>query len=231
MNDKTDITDNIANLQQQLSQLQTNSNHSVKLIAVSKTMSSDKLVVAYQAGLTAFGENYLQEFKTKAEQLAHLPLEWHFIGTIQSNKSKIIAEHASYLHTLTKISHAIRINNQRPSTLPALKVLIEINISGETNKHGLSTETEIVALAEQIIQLPRLQLCGLMAMASDSTDEKLILAQFQTLRNWQQRLTQLGFSVPELSMGMSNDYPMAIAAGATMIRIGSKIFGKRNYDN
>lgn len=226
-----DITINIANLQQQLSELQINSSQPLKLIAVSKTVSCDKLIDAYHAGIYAFGENYLQEFKTKAEQLAHLPLEWHFIGTIQSNKSKIIAEHASYLHTLTKINHAIRINNQRPEHLAPLKVLIEINISGETSKHGLTSETEIIALAKQIDQLPRLQLCGLMAMASDSNDQQLVLAQFKTLRNWQLHLQQLGFNVPELSMGMSNDYPLAIAAGATMIRIGSKIFGKRNYDN
>lgn len=226
-----DIKHNISAIQQQLTKLRIHYSHPIKLIAVSKTMEVDKIITAYNAGIFAFGENYLQEFKDKAGQLAHLPIEWHFIGTIQSNKSRIIAKHASYLHTLTKISHAVRINNQRPENLPPLNVLIEINISGETSKQGLSEETEITALATEILRLPRLKLCGLMGMASDSSDNQLISSQFKALAHWQARLLELGFILPELSMGMSNDYPLAIEAGATMVRVGSKIFGKRNYDN
>ena len=226
------ITDNITDIQQQLQDCASLFNHqSPKLIAVSKTYPSNYIIEAHQAGQLAFGENYLQELANKASELKDLNLEWHFIGNIQSNKSKIIAEHAHYLHTLTKLSHAKRINDQRNESLPVLKVLIEVNISQEPNKHGLDNFAEILHLANELKQLPRLELCGLMGMASETNDHELILQQFLQLKDYQNKLNQQGFNLAELSMGMSGDYQLAIQAGATMVRIGSKIFGKRNYDN
>lgn len=205
--------------------------HQVKLIAVSKTFPIEDVETAYNLGVRKFGENYPQELVQKAQQIKHNDIEWHFIGNIQSNKTRLIAENASWVHTLTKASHATRLSEQRPQYLPPLQVLIEVNISNEVNKHGLHTINEIVDLANHISQLPNLKLRGLMGMASDSNDNELINNQFNQLYQYFKQLNKLGFELTELSMGMSHDFPLAIANGATLVRIGSKIFGVRNYDN
>lgn len=203
----------------------------VKLIAVSKTFPIEDIQIAYELGMRRFGENYPQELATKGQQLTQNDIEWHFIGNIQSNKTKLISEYANWVHTLTKASHATRLNDQRPPHAPTLQVLIEVNISNEDNKHGIRNLTELTELANHINQLPNLKLRGLMGMASDSSDEALINSQFKYLHECYEYLNQNGFELTELSMGMSNDFPLAIANGATMVRIGSKIFGARDYGN
>lgn len=223
------IEQNIKEIQAQITELKPN--NEVNLIAVSKNFPVTAIEKAYQAGQRRFGENYVQEFAAKAEKLHHLDIEWHFIGSIQSNKTKIIAKFAHWVHTLTKYTHAKRLNDQRPLECQPLKVLIEVNISNEDSKHGLDNFAQIHELAIQIQQLPNLKLVGLMGMAANGDDTNLIQQQFLQLSNYLDQLNQHGFELTQLSMGMSQDYPLAIKAGANLIRIGSKIFGERNYDN
>jgi hypothetical protein len=227
----TNITQRITKIRQELIH-HTNSSCAVNLIAVSKTIAIEAIQEAYHAAQQiAFGENYPQELASKVEQLQNLPLEWHFIGNIQSNKTKLIAENAAWAHTLANTNHAKRLNNQRPAHLAPLQVLIEVNISDEVSKHGLSNFAEIAILAKEINSLPNLKLRGLMGMASATDNIELIKAQFNQLKNYQQQLNEQGFNLDQLSMGMSGDYTHALECGATMIRIGSLIFGERNYDN
>ena len=227
----TNITQRITKIRQELAR-PTNNGSAVNLIAVSKTIAIEAIQEAYHnAQQIAFGENYPQELASKAKQLQNLPLEWHFIGNIQSNKTKLIAENAAWVHTLANINHAKRLNNQRPAHLAPLQVLIEINISNESSKHGLSSFAEITTLAKEINSLPNLKLRGLMGMASATDNIELVKAQFNQLKDYQQQLNEQGFNLDQLSMGMSGDYIHALECGATMIRIGSLIFGERNYDN
>lgn len=219
----TNISQNLTNFKHQLA----TNNANAKLIAVSKTMTSNIITLAYQAGQTDFAENYPQELVNKAEELKDLPITWHFIGNLQSNKTKVIATYCTWLHTLCKLQHAKRLNEQRPANLPPLNVLLEVQISDESTKHGLQTWDEIYNLALAIEDLPALRLCGLMGMASNTNDQNIIKIQFQQLAAYQERLKALGFKLTELSMGMSNDYQLALECGATMLRIGSKIFGAR----
>ncbi len=226
----TNIAQQIIKIRQELVQYTKSS--AVNLIAVSKTIAIEAIQEAYHAAQQiAFGENYPQELASKVEQLQNLPLEWHFIGNIQSNKTKLIAENAAWAHTLANTNHAKRLNNQRPAHLAPLQVLIEVNISDEVSKHGLSNFAEIAILAKEINSLPNLKLRGLMGMASATDNIELIKAQFNQLKNYQQQLNEQGFNLDQLSMGMSGDYTHALECGATMIRIGSLIFGERNYDN
>lgn len=224
----TNIVNNLAKITRELNEC---NNKSVSLIAVSKMFSKDAIVEAYDAGVRKFGENYPQELATKASILNKYDIEWHFIGNIQSNKTKLIAENASWVHTIAKTQHAKRLNDQRPKDRLALQVLIEVNISNEENKHGVTSFDEVLELATFIQLQPNLKLRGLMGMASDTEDHNIIRQQFNTLAELKNKLNQRGFDLSELSMGMSNDYKIAIECGATLIRIGSKIFGARNYDN
>jgi pyridoxal phosphate enzyme (YggS family) len=227
----TNIAQQITEIRQELTQ-HINNGCVASLIAVSKTYPPEAIQEAYHnAQQIAFGENYPQELANKVEQLKNLPLEWHFIGNIQSNKTKLIAENAAWVHTLTNLNHATRLNNQRPDHLMPLQVLIEVNISNESSKHGLSNLAEIIPLAKEINLLPNLKLRGLMGMASATDDVELIKSQFNQLKSYQQQLNEQGFNLDQLSMGMSGDYIHALECGATMIRIGSLIFGERNYDN
>ena len=203
----------------------------ITIIAVSKTHPESAILTAIDAGQFDFGENYVQELSQKAEYLVNYPINWHFIGTIQSNKTSQIAKYASWVHTLTKEQHARRLNDQRPINLPPLNVLIEVNISGEENKGGLTNYKDIHTLATTIANLPNLRLKGLMGMASNTKDETVIKNQFKLLSSYLEQLNNKGFNLTELSMGMSNDYKLAIESGSTMVRIGSKIFGERNYGN
>lgn len=204
----------------------------VELISVSKTFPQQLIQEAYACGQRKFGESYPQELATKAQELIDLNIEWHFIGNIQSNKTRLIAQYSSWVHTITQFQHAKRLNDQRPADMPPLQVLIEVNLSQESTKSGVNNLDEIIQLATEISSLPRLKLRGLMGMASNSNDQQLVKTQFQQLNTYLEQLQVHDFDqLDQLSMGMSQDYPLAIAAGATLIRVGSSIFGARTYDN
>lgn len=216
------------NLQKIRNELQ---NTHCKLIAVSKTFNQEYIAGAYHCEQRDFAENYVQEFIDKAEQLRHLNITWHFIGKIQSNKIKYIAKYATWVHSLSKLEHAKKLNSERAKhQLPRLKVLLEINITHEENKGGINIDDidDIINLVIEIQKLEHLQLCGLMAMASNSEDANLVKSQFMSLKKLRDKLEkQANTPLPELSIGMSNDYKLALEYGATMIRVGSKIFGGR----
>lgn len=202
---------------------------SVKVLAVSKTQPAAALAQAYTAGFCNFGENYLQETLEKQAALAHLPnLTWHFIGAIQSNKTKEIAENFSYVHTLSRLKIATRLNNQRPTNLAPLKVFLQVNISNEASKAGVQPEATI-ELAKEVIQLPNLSLQGLMCLPAASDDLAKQREAFKELAQLQTEINQqLGLQLNQLSMGMTQDLEAAIAEGSTWVRIGTGIFGARN---
>lgn len=202
---------------------------SVELIAVSKTFPADDIRTLYAHGQRAFGENYVQEWQEKFLNLqTDCPeIEWHIIGHVQSNKTKPVAQHAHWLHTVSSLKTAQRLNHQRPESLPALNICIEINISGETAKHGIATE-QMLDLANEIKNLPRLCLRGLMCIASANATNDVLRQQFMQMQNALHQLQTICTTADTLSMGMSNDMNVAIECGATMVRVGSAIFGKRN---
>ena len=198
---------------------------SVHLLAVSKTKPAAALREAYAAGLRDFGENYLQEARAKQVELADLPLSWHFIGPIQSNKTRDIAEHFAWVHSVDRLKIAQRLSEQRPADLPPLNICIQVNVSGEASKSGC-TPHDLPALAAAINVLPRLKLRGLMAIPEPSDDRSEQDAAFATVRTL---LQSLNMGLDTLSMGMSHDLESAIAQGATWVRIGTALFGARDY--
>ena len=199
----------------------------VGLIAVSKTFPSDDIREVYAAGQRDFGENYIQEWYEKTETLADLPdIVWHVIGDVQSNKTKFVAERAHWVHTVCRLKTARRLSEQRPSSMPPLQVCIEVNIAGEAAKHGVAPE-EAVALAVEVTKLPNIVVRGLMCVAKAGGSEAELKVQFQTMRKLLSDLNTAGVKADVLSMGMSDDMPAAIECGATHVRIGSAIFGKR----
>ncbi len=195
---------------------------SLSLLAVSKTQPMATMQAAYRAGLRQFGENYLQE---ALDKIRHLPAdcEWHFIGPIQTNKTRPIAEHFAWVHGLAREKIAQRLNAQRPAAMPPLKVCIQVNVSGETSKSGL-TQAELPALIRCIRELPRLELMGLMCLPQASGPGASPRAAFRQLRELRDRYLP---AAPTLSMGMSDDLEAAIAEGSTMVRIGTALFGAR----
>ncbi|MFY1027472.1 YggS family pyridoxal phosphate-dependent enzyme [Actinobacillus seminis] len=205
----------------------------VKLLAVSKTKPVADILQAYQAGQTAFGENYVQEGVEKIHyfEQQQIALEWHFIGSLQSNKSRLVAENFDWMQTLDRAKIADRLNEQRPHYKKPLNVLIQINISNEKSKSGIAPQ-ELSALAKHVENLPHLCLRGLMAIpqaGNDPAEQEKAFAQMLTLfQQLQQQFPQL--PIDTLSMGMSNDMASAIKWGATMVRIGTAIFGARQYD-
>ncbi|WP_122460834.1 YggS family pyridoxal phosphate-dependent enzyme [Pseudomonas viridiflava] len=198
---------------------------SVGLLAVSKTKPSSALREAYAAGLRDFGENYLQEALGKQGELADLPLCWHFIGPIQSNKTRAIAENFAWVHSVDRLKIAQRLSEQRPEGLEPLNICIQVNVSGEASKSGCTPE-DLPALAAAISALPRLKLRGLMAIPEPTEDQAEQAAAFAAVRTLQD---QLGLPLDTLSMGMSHDLEAAIAQGATWVRIGTALFGARDY--
>ena len=198
---------------------------SVHLLAVSKTKPAAALREAYAAGLRNFGENYLQEARAKQVELADLPLCWHFIGPIQSNKTRDIAEHFAWVHSVDRLKIAQRLSQQRPNELPPLNICIQVNVSGEASKSGCTPE-ELPALAQAVTQLPGLRLRGLMTIPEPSDDPQ---AQRAPLARLRQLRDQLHADLDTLSMGMSQDLEAAIAEGATWVRIGTALFGARDY--
>jgi pyridoxal phosphate enzyme (YggS family) len=198
---------------------------SIGLLAVSKTKPADDLRQAHAAGLCDFGENYLQEALSKQLELADLPLIWHFIGPIQSNKTKAIAEHFAWVHSVDRLKIAQRLSEQRPPHLPPLNICIQVNVSGEASKSGCTPE-DLPALAQAIAALPNVRLRGLMAIPEPTDDVKEQNAAFATVNNLQ---SALNLPLDTLSMGMSHDLEAAIAQGATWVRIGTALFGARDY--
>jgi pyridoxal phosphate enzyme (YggS family) len=199
----------------------------IQLVAVSKTQPVEAIRQAYVAGQHAFGENYLQEALEKMSQLSELPLQWHFIGPIQSNKTRAIAERFHWVHSIDRLKIAQRLNEARPDSLTPLNVCIEVNVSGEASKDGIAPD-EARALADAIMQLPRLRLRGLMTIPAPTADIALQHRQFRMLRDLFEQLRSEGLPLDTLSMGMTQDFPAAIAEGSTIVRIGTAVFGTRN---
>jgi pyridoxal phosphate enzyme (YggS family) len=203
--------------------------NSVHLLAVSKTKPAEALREAYAAGIRDFGENYLQEALGKQLELADLPLSWHFIGPIQSNKTRAIAENFAWVHSVDRLKIAQRLSEQRPAELPPLNICIQVNVSGEASKSGC-TPADLPALASAISALPRLKLRGLMAIPEPTEDRAEQDAAFAVVRDLNNSLqASLNLPLDALSMGMSHDLESAIAQGATWVRIGTALFGARDY--
>ncbi|MEE1900698.1 YggS family pyridoxal phosphate-dependent enzyme [Pseudomonas asiatica] len=198
---------------------------SVQLLAVSKTKPASAIREIHAAGVCDFGENYLQEALTKQQALGDLPLIWHFIGPIQSNKTKAIAEHFDWVHSVDRLKIAQRLSEQRPAGLAPLNICLQVNVSGEDSKSGCAP-ADLPALAKAVTALPNLRLRGLMAIPEPTDDRAAQEAAFATLRQLQEGL-DLGLDT--LSMGMSHDLEAAIAQGATWVRIGTALFGARDY--
>ncbi len=205
---------------------------SVSLLAVSKTFGPQAVIAAADAGQRAFGENYLQEALDKQQAVAalrpDLDLDWHFIGPIQSNKTRPLAEHFAWAHAVDREKIARRLSEQRPADLPPLNICLQVNVSGEASKSGVAP-ADLPALAQAVLALPRLRLRGLMAIPEPAQDIEAQRTPFAQLRALQQQLRAIGIDTDTLSMGMSADMPAAIAEGATIVRIGTAIFGQRDY--
>ncbi len=200
----------------------------ITLIAVSKTKPVSAIEEAIAAGQTAFGENYVQEGVEKIQALArYSQIEWHFIGPLQSNKSRQVAEHFAWCHTVDRLRIALRLSEQRPVHLPPLNVLIQINISDEKSKSGIMLDA-LSELANAIATLPNLRLRGLMAIPAPESDYSRQCAVYQKMADALAELKHQYPDVDTLSLGMSDDMTAAIAAGSTMVRIGTAIFGARN---
>jgi pyridoxal phosphate enzyme (YggS family) len=225
----TNITQQLSALQSQIHRFETTYHRpigTVQLLAASKSQSIEKIREAYLAGLRDFGENYLQEALTKIEAAHDLAITWHFIGPIQSNKTRKIAENFAWVHSVDSEKIAKRLNDQRPLTLPALNICIEVNISHENAKSGVAIN-EVRALAEYCLTLPHLKLRGLMAIPAEYPTFAEQRQAFHQLAELQRDLIQHGIPLDTLSMGMSQDFEAAIAEGATFVRIGTALFGKR----
>jgi len=198
----------------------------ILLLAVSKTIPAERIAEAHAAGQRAFGENHAQEAVEKITVLATLSLDWHFIGPIQSNKARVIAQHFGWVHGVERERIAERLNAARPEGMAPLNVCIQVNVSGEASKSGVAPGDE-VKLAEAIARLPRLRLRGLMAIPEPTADVMLQRRRFALLRELNDRLRARGHALDTLSMGMSDDFEAAILEGATIVRIGTAIFGAR----
>ena len=200
---------------------------SVGLLAVSKTQPAAAIREAAEAGVRDFGENYLQEALDKQAELSELPLVWHFIGPIQSNKTKSIAEHFDWVHSVDRLKIAQRLSDQRPAELPPLNICLQVNVSGEASKSGCAPE-DLLQLAQAVAAMPRLRLRGLMCIPAPSEDPAEQRAAFARLRALRDE-DELPLTLDTLSMGMSQDLEAAIAEGATWVRIGTALFGARDY--
>ena len=198
----------------------------VRLVAVSKTFPAAAVQEAAAAGQTDFGENYLQEALDKRDALTALRLTWHFIGPLQSNKTRPVAEHFDWVHSVDREKIAARLSAQRPEGATALNVCIQVNTSGEASKSGVEPEA-LAPLARQLARMPRLKLRGLMSVPEPTGDEALSRRRFASLRGLLEDLRRDGLDLDTLSMGMTADLEAAIAEGATMVRVGTAIFGAR----
>ena len=207
-----------------------NRDDEVLLLAVSKAQPSEKLREAYLAGQRLFGENYVQEAINKQNELKDCAIEWHFIGPIQSNKTQLIAQHFDWVHSVDRLKIATRLNEARSASMPPLNVCIQINSSDEGSKSGVDIASQAM-LASEISAMPNLKLRGLMAIPAPTKDFAKQREQFKIVADAFKGLQQQGFSLDTLSIGMSDDYVAAIQEGATIVRIGSALFGARTYNN
>ena len=229
------ITENIAAVRQAIAQAAVAAGRiadDVQLLAVSKTFGSEAVIEAAQAGQVAFGENYLQEALDKMQavrvQRPDLNLTWHFIGPIQSNKTRPIAEHFDWVHSVDREKIAQRLSDQRPEALPPLQVCLQVNVSGEASKSGVEPDA-LLPLARAVAAMPRLRLRGLMAIPEPAESFEAQRQPFRQLRELQAQLAAHGIITDTLSMGMSADMGAAIAEGSSIVRVGTAIFGKRDY--
>ncbi|HES75518.1 MAG TPA: YggS family pyridoxal phosphate-dependent enzyme [bacterium] len=197
-----------------------------QILAVSKTVCAERLREAYACGQRAFGESYVQEARVKQDALSDLAIEWHFIGPVQANKTRLIAEHFDWVHSVDRLRVAERLSSQRPAELPALNVCLQVNIDREPSKSGALPE-DLPVLARHIAQLPHLRLRGLMAIPRPTHDVAAQNDSFRRVRLLLENLRHEGLALDTLSMGMSDDLESAVAQGATWIRIGTAIFGTR----
>jgi pyridoxal phosphate enzyme (YggS family) len=219
------VTENLRQVQKQVQQLA--QGRSVTVLAVSKGQSAATIRDAWQAGQAVFGESYLQEALGKQEQLRDLALEWHFIGPVQSNKTRPIAQHFHWVHGVSRLKIAERLSEARQEAdLPPLNVCLQVNLSGESSKAGVAPE-EVAALAGAVAKLPGLRLRGLMTLPEPTPDPALQRQRFAALRQLQATLNDQGHHLDTLSMGMSQDFASAIAEGSTIVRVGTAIFGER----
>jgi pyridoxal phosphate enzyme (YggS family) len=200
----------------------------VALLAVSKTFGADAVREAFAAGQTAFGENYIQEGVDKITALAGLPLQWHCIGPIQSNKTRLVAQHFDWAHSVDRLKIAQRLSEQRPPDKPPLQVCIQVNIDGGPTKAGVMPE-EALALAQAVAALPHLRLRGIMTIPEPAIDFVATCAVHTRARSLFDALNAAGLAMDTLSMGMTSDMEAAIASGSTMVRVGTAIFGGRSY--
>jgi pyridoxal phosphate enzyme (YggS family) len=225
----TPIADNIARVQAQIlaaCQAAGRPPGSVLLLAVSKTWGPDAVRQAHAAGLVAFGENYIQEAVDKINALRDLPLQWHCIGPIQSNKTRLVAEHFDWVHSIDRLKIAQRLSEQRPAHLPPLQVCIQVNVDGGENKSGVRPQ-DLPALAQAVAALPRMRLRGLMTIPEPAESPALLHAVHAQARALLEALRDQGLPLDTLSMGMSADMAAAIAEGSTLVRVGTAIFGQR----
>jgi hypothetical protein len=224
------IQENLAEVQRRIASAAAQAGRpasAIALLAVSKTRTAAEVLAAYRAGQLAFGENYVKEALDKISALSDLPLEWHYIGAIQSNKTRLIAEHFSWVHTLASLKHAKRLDAQRSRDQPPLNVCIQVNTSHEESKGGIAA-AELPTLAREVMRCGALRLRGLMALPAPVDDYAQQRQNFSQLRRLKEQLQQQGIELDTLSMGMSADLEAAIAEGATIVRIGTAIFGPRN---
>jgi PLP dependent protein len=205
-------------------------NDTVRLCAVSKAQDADKLRLAYNAGQTIFGENYVQEAISKQSLLQDCKIEWHFIGPIQSNKTQLIAQHFDWVQSVDRFKIAKRLSEARPENLAPLNICLQLNSSNEISKSGTNLD-EITALAESVMTLPNIKLRGIMAIPAPAKDYSVQRAQFKIVKEAYDQLQNHGIAIDTLSIGMSDDFEAAIAEGANLVRIGSAIFGARPNKN
>jgi len=223
----TEITDHLAQIVERVARATTQSGRSpesVTIVAISKRQTATAIMNAYRAGLTHFGESYVQEALPKMDSLSSLPLTWHFVGKLQANKTRQIAERFAWVHTVDRLRIAERLSEQRPALAAPLNVLIQVNQAGESQKGGAAT-ADVPELARAIGKLPRLALRGLMTLPPQSGTPAHWFAELAALRA---ALAADGVPLDTLSMGMSADFAEAIAAGATFVRIGTAVFGARS---
>jgi pyridoxal phosphate enzyme (YggS family) len=223
------LSDNISKLLQRVRlAAEKSQRHSsdIVVLAVSKSRPAEEIRAAFAMGLEQFGESYLQEAVEKIEALHDLAITWHFIGPIQSNKTRPIATHFDWVHSVDRARVAKRLSEQRPEGLPPLQVCLQVNISGEITKSGVAL-ADLPALASEVTSLPRLQLRGLMAIPAPTDDERLQRESFATLRRAMESLREVAPGMDTLSMGMSDDLEAAIAEGSNLIRVGTALFGPR----
>jgi pyridoxal phosphate enzyme (YggS family) len=226
----TPVSENLQRVRQQIELAAVSAGRvaeAVKLLAVSKTMPAQAVREAYAAGQIAFGENYIQEGVDKMAELADLPLEWHCIGPIQSNKTKLVAENFAWVHSLDRLKIAERLSAQRPAHLPPLQVCLQVNVDGGANKSGVSPH-DLLALAQAVAKLPQMKLRGLMTIPEPAENEAATRAVHHQAKELFDSLNAVGLNLDTLSMGMTADLGVAIAEGSTCVRVGTAIFGSRH---